>query len=130
MSKASVGLLLASLVVVPTSGHAGPETGGSVADSFVVAVNSLNKMRIFANSCGLSKSADTITETFVSLFSVQSGLSITEVGKIVQDAYASASDATGIPPSCDMRDVRFWAEAFHQRSREMDEVPARYRQHK
>jgi hypothetical protein len=131
MSKTSVGLLLASLVFgAPSSSHAGPVTGGSVIDSLAIAVNSLNKMRAFANACGLSKTAETIAQDFVSLFSIQSGLSIVEVNKIVQDAYASSPETTGVPRDCDMKDVRFWAEAFRQRSRELDEVLAGYRQHK
>jgi hypothetical protein len=131
MSKTSVGLLLASLIIgVPASSHAAPATGGSVADSFSIAVNSLNKMRVFAKACGLSKTAETIAQDFMSLFSIQSGLNIAEVSKIVQDAYASAPEATGMPRDCDMKYVRFWADAFHQRSRELDEALTLYMQHK
>jgi hypothetical protein len=129
MSKTSVGLLLASLVVgMPASSHAGPATGGSVADSFAIAVNSLNKMRVFAKACGSSEAAETVAQDFISLFSVQSGLSIAEVSKIVQDAYANAPETTG--RDCDMTYVRFWTEAFRQRSRELDEELTRYLQHK
>jgi hypothetical protein len=66
----------------------------------------------------------------MSLFSIQSGLSIIEVNKIVQDAYASAPEATGIPRNCDMKYVRVWTEAFRQRSQELDEALTRYLQQK
>jgi hypothetical protein len=131
MSKASVSLLLASLVIgAPTSSHAGPATGSSVTDSFAITVNSLNKMRAFAKACGLSQAAETIAQDFMSLFSLQSGLSILEVNKFVQDAYDTAPEATGLPRDCDRKYVRFWTEAFRQRSQELDEVLTRYKQHK
>jgi hypothetical protein len=66
----------------------------------------------------------------MSLFSIQSGLSIIEVNKIVQDAYASAPEATGILRNCDMKYVRVWTEAFRQRSQELDEALTRYLQQK
>jgi hypothetical protein len=131
MNKASVSLLLASLVIgAPTSSRAGPATGSSVTDSFAIAVNSLNKMRVFAKACGLSKTAETIAQDFMSLFSLQSGLSIVEVNKFVQDAYDTAPEATGIPGDFDMKYVRFWADAFQQRAHELDEALTRYMQHK
>jgi hypothetical protein len=126
MSRASVSLLLASLVIgAPTSSHAGPMTGGSVADSFAIAVNSLNRMRVFAKACGLTKAAEPIAQDFMSLFSIQSGLSIVEVKKFVQDAYDTAPEAT-VSHDCDMKYVRFWTEAFRQRAQELDEVLTRY----
>jgi hypothetical protein len=115
---------------MPTSSQAGPVTREYVNGSFEIAVSSLNRMRVFANACGLSKTAEPIAQEFMSIFSIQSGVSLVEVNKIVQDAYASAPEATGIPRECDMKYVRFWTEAFRQRSQELDEVLTRYLQQK
>lgn len=131
MSKASIGLLFASLVVGgPTSSHAEPTTGGSVADSLAIAVTSLNKMRVLANACGRSKAADTIAQSFISLVSLRSGLTVVEVTKIVQDAYDISPETAEIPRGCDMKYVTFWAEAFRERTNELEEVLIRYRQHR
>jgi hypothetical protein len=119
--------MLASLFAgLSTDSIAGPVTGGSVTDSFAIAVNSLNKMRLFAKACGLSKAAEPIAEDFISLYSLQSGLSIAEVNRFVQDAYDTSPEVTGMPRDCDMKYVRFWTEAFRQRSRELDDILARY----
>jgi hypothetical protein len=131
MSKASVSLLLASLVVVmPTSSQAGPVTREYINDSFEIAVTSLNRMRVFAKACGLSETAEPIAQRFMSIFSMQTGVSIGEINKIVGNAYASAPEATRPAQDCDMKYVRFWAEAFRQRSQELDEVLTRYMQQK
>jgi hypothetical protein len=131
MSKASVSLLLASLVIgAPTGSRAEPVSREHVTVSFTIAVTSLNRLRVFAKACGLSKTVEPIAQEFMSIFSIQSGISIVEVNKTVQDAYASAPEATGIPRDCDMKYVGFWAEAFRQRSQELDEVLMRYLQQK
>jgi hypothetical protein len=131
MSKASVSLLLASLVIgAPTGSQAGPVTREYVIGSFEIAVTSLNRMRVFAKACGLSKTAEPIAQGFMSIFSMQSGISISEVTKSVEDAYASAPEATRPAQDCDMKYVRFWTEAFRQRSQELDEVLTRYLQQK
>jgi hypothetical protein len=130
MSKASVSLLLASLVIgAPTGSQAGPVTREYVIGSFEIAVTSLNRMRAFAKACGLSETAEPIAQGFMSIFSMQSGISIGVVTKSVEDAYASAPEAR-IPRDCDMKYVRFWTEAFRQRSQELDEVLTRYLQQK
>ena len=127
MSKISISLLLASLVVgVPTSSEAGPVTRGYVNDSFAIAVDSLNRMRVFAKACGLSKTTEPVALEFMVGFSVKAGVSMSEVNKIVQDAYASAPEATGIPRDCDMKYVKFWTDAFRQNARELDDVLTRY----
>ena len=131
MSKTSVVLLLTSLVVGgSTNSRAGPMTGSTVTDSFIITVNCLNKMRVFAKACGLSKNSDSIAQDFMSLYSLQSGLSFVEINKFVQDAYDAAPEATGISRECDMQYVRFWAGAFRERAHELDEALTRYKQHK
>ena len=87
MSKASVSLLLASLAMgVPTISQAGPVTRGYVNDSFAIAVDSLNKMRVFSKACGLSKTAEPIALEFMVGYSIKAGVSMTEVNETVQDA--------------------------------------------
>ena len=129
MSIASVSLLLASLVVaMPASSQAGPVTREYINGSFEIAVTSLNRMRVFAKACGLSETAEPIAQRFMSIFSMQTGVSIGEVNKIVENAYASAPEATRPAQDCEMKYVRFWAEAFRQQSQELDEVLTRYLQ--
>jgi hypothetical protein len=131
MSKAPVSLLLASLVVgVPTSSHAETVTRGYVNDSFAIAVSSLNRMRVFSKACGFSKTTELIALGFMTNFSVKADVSMIEVNKIVQDAYASAPEATRPAQGCDMKYIEFWTEAFRQRSQELDEVLTRYLQQK
>jgi hypothetical protein len=131
MSKTSVRLLLASLVIgVPTSSQAGPVTRAYVNDSFEIAVNSLNKMRVFAKACGLSKTAEPAALEFMMNYSVKAGISLVSVNKIVQDAYASAPEATRLRQGCDPKYVEFWTEAFRQRAGELDEALTQYLQQK
>jgi hypothetical protein len=131
MSKASVSLLLASLVVgVPTSSQAAPVTRGYVNDSFAIAVNSLNKMRVFAKACGLSQTAEPAALEFMMNYSIKAGVSMVAVNKIVQDAYASSPEATRVQQDCDLKYAEFWTEAFRQRAQELDEALTRYLQQK
>jgi hypothetical protein len=127
MSKTSVSLLLASLVIgVPTSSQAEPVTRAYVSDSFEIAVNSLNKMRVFAKACGLSNTAEPAALEFMMNYSVKAGVSMVAVNKTVQDAYASAPEARRLQQDCDPKYVKFWTEAFRQRAQELDEVLTQY----
>jgi hypothetical protein len=132
MSKTSVSLLLASLVVgMPTGSQAGPVTWKYIDDSLHIAVDSLNRMRVFSKACGLSATAEPVALRFMADFSIKAGVSMVEVSKIVQDAYVSAPEAnTGFKRDCEMKYVEFWTDAFRQRSQELDESLTRYLQQK
>jgi hypothetical protein len=127
MSKASISLLVTSLVIgMPTNSQAGPVTRQYVNDSFAIAVDSLNKMRVFSKACGLSNSAESIALAFLAAFSAKAGVNMVEVNKTVQDAYAAAPEATGPQRDCDPKYVEFWTGAFRQRAHELDDALNRY----
>jgi hypothetical protein len=131
MSKASVSLLLASLVVgVPTSSQAGPITLRYLNDSFATVVISLNRMRVFSNACGMSKTTELIALEFMTNFSVKAGVSMVDVNKWVQAAYSTAPEATRPAQACDMKYVEFWTDSFRQQAQYLDEDLTQYIQQK
>jgi len=131
MTKASVGLLLASLAVgLPTSGQAGPITLRYLNDSFSTVVISLNRMRAFSNACGMSKPTELIALEFMTNFSVKAGVSMSDINKWVQAAYSTAPEATRLAQPCDMKNVEFWTDSFRQQAQYLDEDLTRYAQQK
>jgi hypothetical protein len=127
MSKASVSLLLASLVIgMPTSSQAGPITLRYLNDSFATVVISLNRMRVFSNACGSSKTTELIALEFMTNFSVKAGVSMADVNKWVQGAYSTAPEANGLPRACDIKKVEFWTDSFRQQAQYLDEDLTRY----
>jgi hypothetical protein len=112
---------------MPTGSQAGPVTWKYVDDSFHIAVDSLNRMRVFSKACGLSTTAEPVALRFMADFSIKAGVSMVEVSKIVQDAYASAPEAnTGFKRDCEMKYVEFWTDAFRENAKELDGVLTRY----
>jgi hypothetical protein len=131
MKRFSATLLFSSLIVgVPTSSQAGPITLRYLNDSFATVVISLNRMRVFSNACGMSKTTEPIALEFMTNFSVKAGVSTADVNKFVQGAYSAAPEANGPPRACDKNYVEFWTDSFRQQAQYLDEDLTRYVQQK
>jgi hypothetical protein len=98
MKKFSATLLFSSLIVgMPTSSQAGPITLRYLNDSFATVVISLNRMRVFSNACGMSKTTEPIALEFMTNFSVKAGVSTADVNKLSK---------AHIPPHLKQTDLR------------------------